>query len=328
MQKFVPLHGGQCNDIADKVSPRQRSLIDNALEIEQRDARKAGALGYLARTLIQATLPHSDPKLSPGQLYSRTTGRLTLTVAPTSLRHGIPYGSIPRVILAWICTESVLTRDRTLSLGRSQSDFLKRLQLHNNGRDIARFRDQSLRLFKSVISVEYSEDKEGDLSQRMLISDQSTVFWHPKKDDQASLWDSTLELSQAFYDEILTAPVPFDMDVYHALSKSPMSMDIYTWLTYRMFVLRRSGRPFVLIPWSGLKKQFGAGYGDHQQGLYDFKSNFKKRLREVLNFYHEAREAVEDNKKSQCLKLTPCSSHISHRPSKIQTTATQITQVV
>lgn len=241
-----------------------------------------------------------------------------MTVAPTSVRHGIPYGSIPRVILAWICSEAVLTRDRTLSLGRSQSDFLKRLQLHNNGRDIARLRDQSLRLFKSVISVEYSDDKEGDLSQRLLVSDQSTVFWHPKKDDQASHWDSTLDLSQSFFDEILAAPVPLDMDVYHALSKSPMAMDIYAWLTYRIFVLRRSGRPFVLIPWIGLKRQFGAGYGDHQQGLYDFKANFKKRLREVLNFYPEAREAVEEDKKSGCLKLTPCVLHIAHRKTKLR----------
>lgn len=304
--------------ILDALSPRHKSLIEDALEIEQRDARKAGALGYMARTLVQATLPHTDPRLSSGQLYSRNTGKLTITVAPTSPRHGIPYGSIPRVILAWICTEAVLTRDRTLSLGRSQSGFLKQLKLHSNGRDIARFRDQSLRLFKSVISVEYSDNDGGDLSQRLLITDQSTVFWHPKKTDHANLWDSTLDLSQPFYDEILAAPVPFDMDVYHALTKSPMAMDIYTWLTYRVFVLKRSGRPFVLIPWIGLKKQFGAGYGDHQQGLYDFKANFNKRLREVLNFYPEAREAVEDDKKSGCLKLTPCALHIAHQKSKLR----------
>lgn len=305
--------------IKGELSQRQKNLIEDALQIEQDDAKKAGATGYMARTLAQATLPHTDPKLPLGQLYSRDTGKLTMTVSPTSHRHGIPYGSIPRVILAWICTEAVQTNERTLSLGHSQADFLKRLKLHNNGRDIARFRDQSLRLFKSVISVEYSDDKDGDQSQRLLISDQSHVFWHPKKADQAALWDSTLDLSKSFFDEIVAAPVPLDMDIYHKLTKSPMAMDIYTWLTYRMFVLRRSGRPFVLIPWTGLKMQFGAGYGDDQQGLYDFKTNFNKRLREVLNFYPEAREAVEDDKKSACLKLTPCALHIAHKkaPSRL-----------
>lgn len=79
-----------------EMSERQRNLIEDALEIEQRDAKKAGAMGYMTRALVQATLPHKDPKMPLGHLYSRSTGKLTMTVAPTSPRHGIPFGSIPR----------------------------------------------------------------------------------------------------------------------------------------------------------------------------------------------------------------------------------------
>lgn len=299
--------------IKGKLSHRQKNLIDDALQIEQEDSEKANATGYMARTLVQATLPHSDPKLPLGQLYSRTTGKLTLTVAPTSPKHGVPYGCIPRVILAWISTEVVRTRERTLSLGNKQVDFLKRLQMHNNGKDISRFKEQSQRLFKSVISIEYTDDKDGEMSQRLQISDKSHIFWHPKKPDQVALWDSTLDLSMRLYDEILSAPVPIDLRVLHALGKSPMAMDIYCWLTYRMFVLLHSGKPFVLIPWIGLKMQLGAGYEDNQQGLYSFKTNFKKQLRGVLNFYPQAREAIEDVQKSGCVKLTRCTLHIEHK---------------
>lgn len=301
---FKPIDG--------ELSARHKQLIEDALQVEQEDARKANATGYMARTLAQATLPHTDPKIPLGQLYSRDTGKLTLTVAPTSRRHGIPYGTIPRLILAWICTEAVQTKDRTLSLGHSQAEFLERIGLHSNGRDISRFKDQALRLFKSVISVEYADDLDGDESARLLISSQSHVFWHPKRSEQRALWDSTLELSEDFAREILAAPVPIDLRVYHALTKSPMAMDVYTWLTYRMFVLRRSGRPFVMVPWIGLKMQFGAGYPDTQQGLYDFKANFKKRLREVLAFYPEARSCIEDDKKAAALKLWPAQLHIAH----------------
>lgn len=302
---FTPLGGD--------LTRRQKSLLDDALEIENEDAKKANAIGYMARTLAQATLPHTDPKIPLGQLYSRDSGRLTLIVAPTSMKHGIPYGTIPRMILAWICTEAVHTQDRTLMLGHSQSEFLEKIGMQNNGTDISRFKDQALRLFKSVISVEYSDDAEGDESARLLISSQSHVFWHPKRSEQRALWDSTLELSEDFAKEILAAPVPIDMRVLHALTKSPLAMDVYTWLTYRMFVLRRSGRPFVLIPWIGLKMQFGAGYADSLQGLADFKINFKKRLREVLNFYPEARSCIEDDKQSKCLKLRPAQLHIAHQ---------------
>jgi hypothetical protein len=36
-------------------------LITDALAIEAQDAKEAGALGYTARALVQATLPHSKP---------------------------------------------------------------------------------------------------------------------------------------------------------------------------------------------------------------------------------------------------------------------------
>ena len=50
------------------VEPRARqtkragSLIRQALYLDQEDAYAAGEVGFLARALVQATLPHSDPK--------------------------------------------------------------------------------------------------------------------------------------------------------------------------------------------------------------------------------------------------------------------------
>lgn len=310
------------------LSTRQRRLIEDALAIEEEDARSVGATGYMIRALAQATLPHLDPKLPNGMIYSRDTGRLTLTIAPTSPKHGIPYGTIPRMILAWLCTQVVLNKQRilddpTIWLGNSQADFLENeLKMKNNGRDIRRFKEQSLRLFKSVISAEYSEDSETDFSKRLLITDESHIFWHPSKDSQRGLWESHLRLTPSFCKEVLASPVPLDMRVYHSLSKSPLAMDIYVWLTYRMFVLRHSGRPFVRIPWSALMRQFGSNYGkwsslggrlergDDRQGLYSFKSNFSKRLREVLNFYPDVKGHLDDT--GDMLELTPCKLHLPH----------------
>lgn len=296
---------------AESVSQRHRRLIEDALQIEAEEARTSGALGYMARTLAQATLPHADPKLPPGTLYSRDTGKLTLTVAPTTKKHGVPYGTIPRVILAWICTEAVYKNERVLSLGRSQAEFLSKLRMHNNGSDIRRFRDQALRLFKSVISVEYADDSSGDLTARLMISDTSHVFWHPTQQDQPALWESSLELSERFFQEIRHAPVPINLDAFHALSRSPLAMDIYTWLPYRMFVLRKSGRPSARVPWAGIKAQFGANYDDSEKGLYNFKAKFRARLREVLEWYPEARDHIEESK--DCLILTPAKLHIPPR---------------
>ena len=181
--------------------------------------------------------------------------------------------------------------------------------MHRNGRDITRFREQAMRLFRSVISVEYSDQNYCEQSNRLLISNSDNIFWHPRLPEQKSLWQSTLEVSEKFQKMVLDAPVPIDMNVINSLSKSPMAMDIYVWLTYRMFVLSRSGRSSAYIPWVGLQAQFGTGFQNTNAGLANFKSRFKSRLKEVLRYYPEAKNHVSEAKNH--LILTPAKPHIS-----------------
>jgi len=300
-------HDNSADTKATAISARHRKLINEFWEIEQESARNAGALGVITRVLAQATLPHTDPKLPPGTLYSRSTGLLTLNIAPTTSKYGVPFGTIPRLVLAWICTEAIKTNSRTLMLGRSQREFLEKIQLHSNGRDIARCREQCMRLFRAVVSVEYESD-EGEASRRLPITNSDTIFWHRSNANVQSLWQSELELTEEFFNEVKAHPVPVDLRVYHALSKSPLAMDIYTWLTYRMFVLRASGKRAARVPWVGLMKQLGANYADTPEGLRAFRFQFRKRLREVLLFYPEAHGHVKDE--GTHLMLTPCQLHL------------------
>ena len=71
-----------------------RRLLERALAIDVQAAPPAGALGFMARALIQATLPHRDPKTNE---FTRVNGQYTLTLlAPRSI--GLPYGSVPRLV--------------------------------------------------------------------------------------------------------------------------------------------------------------------------------------------------------------------------------------
>lgn len=293
-----------------KMLPRHAQMIEEYWEIEKQEALAAGTLGYLTRTIAQATLPHTDPKLPAGTMYSRSTGQITLNIVPTTRKYGVPFGTIPRIVMAWICTEAIRTKEQTLLLGHSQAEFLEKLQMHNNGRDISRMREQCLRLFRAMISVEY-EDKDGnEQSRRLPITSADTIFWH-KQPDVQSLWVSSLDLTTEFYNEICRHPVPIDLRVYHALSRSPLAMDIYAWLTYRMFLLRVSGKKSARIPWAGLRAQIGSNYADTPEGHRDFKKKFRARLREVLLYYPEANGHLFDE--AGYLRLTPAPLHISPR---------------
>jgi hypothetical protein len=54
----------------EHISKAIERLIDESLAIEIEDAREAGALSFMARALVQATMPHKDPK------ETRSRGRL------------------------------------------------------------------------------------------------------------------------------------------------------------------------------------------------------------------------------------------------------------
>ncbi|MDA8266643.1 MAG: hypothetical protein M0T79_15140 [Actinomycetota bacterium] len=90
------------------------TLLAGYLHEGLEQARRVGSVGYYARVLTQATLPHSDPKTA---IIERKNGALSLTMAaPPSV--GPPCGSIPRLLLAWVTTEAVRTKSRELVVSR------------------------------------------------------------------------------------------------------------------------------------------------------------------------------------------------------------------
>jgi hypothetical protein len=213
---------------------------------------------------------------------------------------GLSYGVIPRLLMAWLTTEAVRLRSRDLILGESLSDFMRQLgMVPTGGRwgTITRLREQTRRLFTCSVSCLY-EDQQRHAGMGFTITDAHILWWDPKSPDQADLFDSMVRLSERFYEEIISRPVPIDLRALRALSKSPLSIDVYVWLTYRMSYLRRE----VTIPWLALQVQFGADYKQTR----DFKAAFLEHLRRVLQLYRECKVEVLD----AGLKLKPSPTHI------------------
>ena len=48
-----------------------------------------------------------------------------------------------------------------------------------------------------------------------------------------------MRLSESFFNEIVSHPVPLDLTTLKALKRSPLGLDLYLWLVYRIFTLRR-----------------------------------------------------------------------------------------
>lgn len=294
---------------------RQLHLIEESLLMEQEDASKAGVLGYMASIFVQVTLPHSDPctwnaagLADPGSLFfPRTTGQMEVLMRGLP-RYGLPYGTFPRLILAWICTEAILTNCPTLYLKSSASKFAEALGYSApSGPELKRLRKQAAALTGMNIRVD-STGALGVEYRNIQISDGGFLAWDDENPGQRSLWPTTLELSDKFFKMVKEQPVPIRLRAFRALSKSPMAMDIYSWLVFRMYVLKVSGRPTVSIPWARLHAQFGTTAEMTDAGLRRFKQRFILHMKHALGFYPEAARFIDTD--SRHLILRPAPLHI------------------
>jgi len=273
-------------------------LIQEALSMEEESAKDAGALGFVARCMVQATLPHSQVKEN---FFVRRNGNFQLSLM-SNPSIGLPYGSVPRILLAWITTEAIRKKDKKLLLGDTLTSFMTELDLVPTGGrwgTIPRLRSQMQRLFSCTISCNYADPQgRGVAGVNFLIADSYAMWWKPQEPDQVGLWQSHVTLGSKFYDEITAHSVPIDKRALKALRRSPLALDIYTWLTYRMSYLSKQTE----IPWEALAAQFGSDYSD----LKHFKPEFRFALKKVLLQYPRAR--VGEGKFG--LRLHPSPSHV------------------
>lgn len=237
---------------------------------------------FMMRLLALCSLPRTDP--GNASQYTRTNGRFELVMA-RSARPGLPYGTVPRIVLAWMCTEAVRTRRRQLTLGSSFSSFMDKIAMRSSdsgGRHGVRTRvhTQMIRLFSASISLtECGPDQRPRRGMTAAIVDAYDLWWDPICPAQAGLWNSQIVLGERFFAEVLAYPVPIDLNVLRAMRRSPLGLDTYLWLTYRFFTL---GQRSTQIPWTALYDQFGAHPGRRDRWtITAFRADFLRELKKL-----------------------------------------------
>ena len=210
-------------------------------------------LGFMARMMALCSLPRSNP--GNRSKYVRRNGPYTFGMT-AGINTKLPFGNLPRLILAWVCTEAVRTQSRVLVLGKSLSDFMRALGVYSSsggrGGVQTRLRNQMKRLFGCTVTMIY-EEPGGFARVSSLVADKHEFWWNERKPDQPMLWESKIELGEKFFNEIVSHPVPLNMNTLKALKRSPLGLDLYLWLVYRTFALRAPQQ----ITWRQVYRQFG-----------------------------------------------------------------------
>ena len=211
-------------------------------------------LGFMGRTMALCSLPRTNP--GNRLQYKRVNGPFKLIMTATG-DHKLPFGNFPRLILAWVCTEAVRTQSRDLVLGRSLSKFMRSLGINSDSGgargEQTRLRNQMKRLFGCTVSLIY-EDECGETAVNSVVARRTEFWWNERKPDELSLWESKIELGEDLFNEIISHPVPLNMNTLTALKRSPLGLDLYLWAVYRTFPLRAPLR----LTWRQLYQQFGS----------------------------------------------------------------------
>ena len=188
----------------------------------------------------------------------------------------LPFGNIPRLLLAWVCTEAVRTQSRELILGPSLSEFMRKLGMVSVGGARTRLRNQMDRLFNAYVSLIY-EDKHGKATVNSQVADRTELWWNHKRPNEPSLWQSKIYLGEAFFNEIIQHPVPLDMNILKALKRSSLGIGSLPVAGLPHF-RAQAGR--YGSPWPRLYRQFGVDPTKANDNLT--VQNFRKEcLREL-----------------------------------------------
>jgi hypothetical protein len=263
--------------------------------------------GFLHSAMCMVSLPAKKPAADM-DAWTRENGRVSLTVIPGIFkapgrpleRIGVPYGARARLLLMYLQSEAVRTKQPVISMGGSLSEWMRSVGIEHitGGKkgSIGQTHEQAKRLgFASFSLVWAKPDGSGYsvIPNRTII--EKLDLWKGNDPDQGMLWPSTMELTPQFFESLREHAVPFPHEAIIQIKGSPLAIDLYVWLVHR---LRRVNRN-VLVPWGDLHAHLGADYAR----IRDFRRYALEALRLALAAYPDAR-------------VEPCAGGLLLKPSR------------
>ena len=214
---------------------------------------------YLPRYFVNMTLPH---RKFNGIVFRRKNGdqKLSLRADPEI---GLPYGVYARLVLLYVTTERVRTKEREFKLGASWRKFLEKIQVSGSGSRIQAIQEQLRRLCGATYHI-YEKSQNSESDSTLLVAEK----WMRSEDGVH------VTLSPGFFMMTGDSIVPLESRIIHKLRRSPLTLDLYAWLSYRLFRLKKK----TSIGWLDLERQFGS----HYRRRRDFRNKFQLCLEKVL----------------------------------------------
>lgn len=215
-------------------------------------------LGFSSRPFVLCGLPVRMP--APGcLLHERRNGQFVLQVTGHP-SYGLPWGQ-DRLVPIFLATLAIRQQTPRITFD-SAAEMLDTFGMQQGGSQYRRLVAAFQRIFGATIFFGTDAQRErAAVVHRARFNFMSEArIWYSRDPDQRFLpgdCQNMIVLSDEFYREILSHPIPTDLEAAKALSSSPAALDLFMWLSYRCFTARGKER-VPLFGDFGLVSQLGS----------------------------------------------------------------------
>lgn len=252
---------------------------------------------FLHSALCAMSLPVRRPADEFAPIL-RQDGQYTLAITPKPVLSqvdgqrvmqslGVPYGSLPRLILIHIMTEAVRARSRHVVLGETFTAWMRRMgfkTISYGPRGSATLIKQQLdRLLACEWMIRWDNttapgESEFGIKEIKLTNEYVGV------DRKGGSFIREIRMTEAFFEHLREHAVPLNEHAIRHLRDSATGLDLYTWLAYRLPRINPK-RP-ASISW----QQLAVHFGNDGRNIRKFRQTVREAWeRHVSGVYPEAR---------------------------------------
>jgi Plasmid encoded RepA protein len=260
-------------------------------------AGEAPSPSFLHSALCAMSLPVRRPADEHAPII-RQDGQYTLVINPKpvvemvngqqALRSlGVPYGSLPRLVLIHIMTEAVRTKSRHVVLGRTFTDWMRRMGFrtisYGPRGSATLIREQLDRLLACEWMIRW--DNTDDPGQHEFgVREIKLTNEYVGVNRGSGSFVRELVMTEGFFEHLRQHAVPLNEHAIRQLRDSATALDLYTWLAYRLPRINPK-RP-AAISW----QQLAVHFGNDGHNIRKFRQTVRDAWeRHVSAVYPEAR---------------------------------------
>jgi hypothetical protein len=260
-------------------------------------ASEAPTPSFLHSALCAMSLPVRRPVDDQAPII-RQDGQYTLVITPKPVLVsvggqqqlsilGVPYGSLPRLVLIHIMTQAVRNKSRHVELGNSFTDWMRRLGFrtisYGPRGSATLIRQQLDRLLACEWMIRWDSDpaqphREFGVKEIKLTNEYVGV------DRKNGSFVREIFLTEGFFDHLRKHAVPLNEHAIRQLRDSATALDLYTWLAYRLPRINPK-RP-ASLSW----QQLAVHFGNDRTNIRKFRQTVREAWnQQVSGVYPEAR---------------------------------------